>query len=81
MQALPFITVGIPKYLSTNAGVECIDISSGIKYRQQTIPYGTNWVKVSEGNVATTDFLQQGSVNEYGSGSGSTNNFFPSGWN
>lgn len=81
MQALPFISSGIPKYLIVNAGIECIDISSGIKYRQVTIPYGDNWREVSKGNVATTDFLQQGTVNEYGGGSTTQNTFFPSGWN
>lgn len=84
MQSLPFISSGIPKYLIVKAGTECIDISSGIRYRQVTIPYGANWKVVSTGNVANTDFLQQGSVNLYGGDTPITptqNTFFPSGWN
>lgn len=46
-----FVASGKPTYIVANAGVKYLDISDGKRYRQTTIPYGSNWVQIQKEQV------------------------------
>ncbi len=46
-----FVCAGKPEIYIANKGVKAKDISSGIIFQQQTIPYGNNWKPISSNNV------------------------------
>lgn len=41
-----FVAAGIPTYIVAVSGVTYLDITTGIRYKQTTIPYGKNWVRI-----------------------------------
>jgi hypothetical protein len=46
-----FVAAGKPDYIRANAGIQYTDITTGIIYRQTTIPYGQNWVVIVKEQV------------------------------
>jgi hypothetical protein len=46
-----FVAAGKPDYILARSGIEYTDITTGIIYKQTTIPYGRNWVVVVKEQV------------------------------
>lgn len=46
-----FVAAGKPTYIVAASGVLYLDITSGKRYRQTTIPYGKNWVEIQKEQV------------------------------
>jgi len=60
-----FIAVGKPDYIRAASGVTYLDISTGVKYKQVTIPSGKNWVVIATG-LTYTPPAGGGAVNSVG---------------
>lgn len=55
--ATNFFGGNAPTGILANSGIEYIDVHTRFKWRQTTIPKGTNWTKISENNLVTFGYL------------------------